>query len=49
MYVKRGLSHYLLFVKSNYYSDKQLRVIVYGKVDHSILVMKDEIACNQYV
>ena len=24
-------------------------VIVYGKVDHNILVMKNKIACNRYV
>ena len=47
MYVKRGFPNYLLFVKTNYCSNKQL--IVQRKVDHNILVMKNEIACNQYV
>ena len=47
MYVKRGFPNYLLFVKSKYYSNSQL--IVHEKVDHNILVLKNEIACNQYV
>ena len=47
MYVKRGFPNYLLFVKTIYYSNKQL--IVHGKVHHNILVMKNENACNQYV
>ena len=38
MYVKRGFSNRILVVKTHYYSYKQL--IVHGKVDHSILVMK---------
>ena len=46
MYVKRGLSNCLLFVKTHHYSNKQL--IVHGKVDRNILVMKNEIVCNQY-
>ena len=44
MYVKRGFSDCVLFVKTHYYSNKQLNVHV-----HSILVMKTEIAYNQYV
>ena len=47
MYVKRGFSTCLLFVKTNYYSNKQL--IVHGNVYHNILFMKNEIVCNQYV
>ena len=47
MYVKRGFPNYLFCVKTNYYSNYQL--IVHGKVDNNILVMKNEIACNQYV
>ena len=35
------------FDKTNCYINWQL--IVHGKVDHNILVMKTEIACNQYV
>ena len=47
IYVKRRLSNSLLFVKSHYYINKQL--IVHGKVDHNILVMKNEIVYDQYV
>ena len=47
MYVKIGLSNCLLFVKTHYYSYKQL--IVHGRVDHNILVMKNKIVCNQYL
>ena len=38
MYVKIWFSSCLLFVKTHYYSNKQL--ILHGKVDHNILVMK---------
>ena len=34
-------------LKTHHYSNKQL--IVYGKVDHNILVTKNEIVWNQYV
>ena len=47
MYVKIGLSNCLFFVKTQYYSDKKL--IVHGRVDHNIFVMKNEIVCNQYL
>ena len=47
MYVKRGYSNCPRFVKTHYYSDKQL--IVHGKFDHNIPDMKNEIVCNQYV
>ena len=47
MYVKREFSNCPLFVEIHFYSNKQL--IVHGKVDHSILAMKNEIDCNQYV
>ena len=47
MYVERGFSNCLLFVKTHNFSNKQL--IVHGKVDHNILIMNTEIACNQYV
>ena len=47
MYVKKGFSNCLLFVKTHYYSYKQL--IVHGWVDHNILVMKNEIVSNQYL
>ena len=35
------------FVKTHYCSNKQL--IVHWRVDHNILVMKNEIVCNQFV
>ena len=47
MYVKKGFSNCLLFVKTYYYSNKQL--IVHGRVDHHMLFMKNEIVCNQYL
>ena len=47
MYVKIRFSNCLLFVKTHFYSNKQL--IVHGTVDHNILVMKNEIVCNQYL
>ena len=47
MYVKIGFSNCLLFVKTHYYNNKQ--IIVHGTVDHNILVMKNEIVCNQYL
>ena len=47
MYVKRGFSNCIVFVKTHYYSNKQLTVN--GKDDHNILAMKNEIVCNQYV
>ena len=47
MVVKRWLSNCLLLVKLDYYSNKQL--IVHGKVDHNMIVMKNEIVYNQNV
>ena len=44
MYVKRGFSNCLLFVKTHHYGDKQQ---IDGKVDHNILVMKNELVYNQ--
>ena len=44
---KRGFSNYLFLLEIIYSNNQQL--IVHGKVDHNILVMKNEIACNQYV
>ena len=41
MHVKIRFSKYLLFVKTQYYSNKQL--IVHGRVDHNILVMKTKL------
>ena len=40
-YVKIGFSNCLLFVKTHYYSNKQL--IVHGRIDHNILVMKTKV------
>ena len=41
MYVKRELSNCLFFIETHHYSKKQL--IVHGKIDHNIFVMKNEI------
>ena len=47
MHVRKGFSNCLFFVKTHYYINKQLTV--HGKVEHSIVGMKNEIICNHYV
>ena len=46
MYVKEMFSNCLLFVKTYHYNDKQ--IIVHGKVDHNISVMKNRNRLQSY-